>query len=140
MHRGDYHLIMFRFAIKQGVEVRMSTTVTDYDQAKPSIILSTGEEIEGDVVIVADGVKSIGRTTVLGCEDKPLHSGYAIYRSFVDADAVSDDPLIAKFLRDGDSLRLFLAPDMHGFITTLRNGKEINAVLTHKDVGDFEEG
>jgi salicylate hydroxylase len=29
---------------------------------------------------------------------------------------------------------------MHGFITTLRDGEEINAVLTHKDTGDVDEG
>lgn len=139
-HRGDFHLIMFRFATKLGVQVRMGSTVTEYDTAKPSVVLSTGEEIGGDVVIVADGVKSSGRTIVLGYEDKPLHSGYAIYRSFMDADAVADDPLIQKFLKGGDALRLFLAPDMHGFITTLRQGKELNAVLTHRDLADVEEG
>ncbi|VUC25705.1 unnamed protein product [Clonostachys rosea] len=139
-HRGDFHLILFRFAVKQGVDIRMGTSVATYNPAKPSVILDTGEELESDVVIVADGVKSIGRTAVLGYEDKPMPSGYAIYRSFVDAAFVADDPVIRKFLQNGDSIRLFLAPDMHGFITTLRHGKEINAVLTHKDVADVEEG
>ncbi|KAH6995426.1 hypothetical protein EDB80DRAFT_755467 [Ilyonectria destructans] len=129
-HRGDFHLTMFRFATKLGVQIRMGSAVTNYDPAKPNVVLTTGEEIDGDVVIVADGVKINGRTVVLGYEDKPLHSGYTIYRSFVDAD----------FLKSGDTLRLFLAPDMHGFISTLRQAKELNAVLTHKDVGDVEEG
>ncbi|EXJ66707.1 uncharacterized protein A1O5_10378 [Cladophialophora psammophila CBS 110553] len=139
-HRGDYHMILYEFALQQGVMIRMGETVDTYDAAKPSITLASGEEVISDVVIVADGVKSKGRTVVLGYEDKPLHSGYAIYRSFMDADLVRDDPLISKFLQEGDQLRLFLAPNMHGFITTLRNAKEINAVLTHRDIGNVEEG
>ncbi|KAK1621457.1 hypothetical protein BDP81DRAFT_466758 [Colletotrichum phormii] len=110
-----------------------------YDPNKPSITLSSGEEIQSDVVIIADGVRSKGRRTVLGYEDKPQASGYVIYRSFMSGDLLRDDPLISKFLSDGDTIRLFLAKDMHGFISTLQGGKEINAVLTHKDVGDVAE-
>ncbi|KAH7392869.1 putative monooxygenase [Pyrenochaeta sp. MPI-SDFR-AT-0127] len=138
-HRGDFHLILYQFAILQGVQIRMGTTVSDYNASKPSVLLESGEEITSDVVIIADGVKSKGRKIVLGYEDKPFHSGYAVYRSFVDTELVKDDPLIAKFIEGGDSVRLFLAPDMHGFISTLRNGEEINAVLTHKDTTDIEE-
>lgn len=138
-HRGDFHLIMNDYAIEIGVKIRMGELVDTYDAAKPSVILQSGEEILSDVVIIADGVKSRGRVAVLGYEDKPLHSGYAVYRAFMNTDTVRDDPLIGKFLHDGDTVRLFLAPDMHGFITTLRNGKEINAVLTHKDTADIEE-
>lgn len=139
-HRGDFHLIMRDFALAQGVKIRMGEAVEVYNATAPSVTLSSGEEIISDVVIVADGVRSKGRTIVLGYEDKPLHSGYAIYRAFMDTDTVRDDPLIKKFLQDGDTLRLFLAPDMHGFVTTLRHGKELNIVLTHKDTGDVEEG
>lgn len=138
-HRGDFHLILYQFAISLGITIHMGTTVSDYNATKPSILLESGEEITSDVVIIADGVKSKGRKIVLGYEDKPLHSGYAIYRSFMDTELVKDDPLIAKFFEGGDTLRLFLAPDMHGFIATLRNGKEINAVLTHKDSTDVDE-
>lgn len=40
----------------------------------------------------------------------------------------------------GDQLHLYLGPDVHGFITSLRDGEEINAVLTHKDEGNVDEG
>ena len=138
-HRGDFHLILYNFAVSLGVDIRMNTPVVDYDVSKPSITLDSGEEIASDVVIIADGARSKGRKTVLGYEDKPLHSGYAIYRSFMKADTVRDDPLINKFFERGDSVNLFLAPDMHGFVVTLRDGKEINAVLTHKDTADVQE-
>ncbi|KAK7448586.1 hypothetical protein Landi51_06262 [Colletotrichum acutatum] len=138
-HRGDFHLIMKDFALEQGVKIRLGERVEVYDPSQPSITLSSGEKIQSDVVIIADGVRSKGRATVLGYEDKPQASGYAIYRSFMSGDLLRDDPLTRKFLSDGDTIRLFLAKDSHGFISTLQGGKEINAVLTHKDVGDVAE-
>ncbi|KAH7155949.1 salicylate hydroxylase [Dactylonectria macrodidyma] len=138
-HRGDIHQLMADYCKKLGVPVKMATTVTEYDDNKPSVTLANGQEVTSDVIICADGVKSKGRHAVLGYEDKPIHSGYAIYRGYVDAKAVSEDPLTAKFVKQ-DKIRLFLAPDMHCIITTLRNGSEVNAVLTHKDTADIEEG
>lgn len=35
-----------------------------------------------DLVIGSDGVRSIARTLVLGYEDKPKSSGYAIFRAW----------------------------------------------------------
>lgn len=40
----------------------------------------------------------------------------------------------------GDCVHVWVGPDMHGFVTSQRNGEEINAVLTHKDSADIEEG
>lgn len=37
-------------------------------------------------------------------------------------------------------MHLWIGADVHGFVVTLQGGKQINAVLTHKDVGDVEEG
>lgn len=138
-HRGDFHMIMANFCKRLGVEIRMDTKVIDYQDSKPSVILESGEEIKSDVVICAEGVKSSGRKAVLGVEDKPLHSGYGIYRAFMPGKLLKGDPLAEKFTR-GETLRLFLAPDMHAFVTSLRNGEEVNAVLTHKDTEDIEEG
>ncbi|EXJ53392.1 uncharacterized protein A1O5_13381 [Cladophialophora psammophila CBS 110553] len=138
-HRGDFHQILSRYAVDIGVKLHMATTVSRYDNTKPSIILESGEEIESDVVICGDGFKSKGREAVLGYEDRPIHSGYAVYRAYMDGELLKSDALAEKFL-DNDAIRLFIAPDMHGFVTTLRNGKEVNAVLTHKDEADIEEG
>ncbi|KAL2837826.1 hypothetical protein BJX68DRAFT_249489 [Aspergillus pseudodeflectus] len=138
-HRGDIHGILAEYVVKVGARLHMNTRVTKYDNTKPSIILEDGTEIVSDAVICADGVKSGGREAVLGYEDHPKHSGYAVYRAFMDGERLKGDPLAEKFLNE-NAMRLFMAPDMHGFIVTLREGKEINAILTHKDTADIEEG
>jgi 2-polyprenyl-6-methoxyphenol hydroxylase-like FAD-dependent oxidoreductase len=39
-------------------------------------------KVTGDVVVGADGVRSRARTLVLGYEDKPKSSGYAVWRAW----------------------------------------------------------
>jgi 2-polyprenyl-6-methoxyphenol hydroxylase-like FAD-dependent oxidoreductase len=39
-------------------------------------------QVVADVVVGADGVRSKARTLVLGYEDKPKSSGYAIWRAW----------------------------------------------------------
>ncbi|KPI42132.1 6-hydroxynicotinate 3-monooxygenase [Cyphellophora attinorum] len=138
-HRGQYHEIFINHCRKNGVDVRMGVKIEKYDVAKPSVFLPTGEEILADAVIAADGVKSHGRTQVLGIEDAPIHSGYAVWRAYSDSAIFKDDPLVSPLL-DKDTTQLWIGPDLHGFVTTIRDGTGINAVLTHKDVADISEG
>jgi salicylate hydroxylase len=76
---------------------------------------------------------------VLGYEDKPKSSGYAVYRAFFPGERLKDDPLVARFLEQ-DLIYAWIGPDMHGFVTSLRDGKEINWVLTHRDHANVDEG
>lgn len=138
-HRGNYHAIFIEHCRKNGVDVRMGENINRYDVNKPSIFLRSGEEIVASAVIAADGVKSIGRTQVLGFEDAPVHSGYAVWRAYSDAAIFKGDPLVAPLLNK-DTTQLWIGPDLHGFVTVLRDATEINAVLTHKDVSDIAEG
>ncbi|KAF2733982.1 FAD/NAD(P)-binding domain-containing protein [Polyplosphaeria fusca] len=138
-HRGNYHEIFVERCRELGVEVRLGERIEVYDVEKPSVFLQSGEEIVADAVVAGDGVKSTGRTQVLGFEDAPIHSGYAVWRAYSDAAMFRDDPLVAPML-EKDTTQLWIGPDLHGFVTVLRDGKEINAVLTHKDVADVSEG
>ncbi|CAN8102199.1 unnamed protein product [Discula destructiva] len=141
-HRGKFHDIFLEEALKRGADVRFSSRVKDYDIEKPSIILESGEEIVGDAVVASDGVKSIGREKVLGYWDRPIHSGYATYRAMMDAAPFRADPVTKCFFDspDEDQMHVWVGPDLHGLVLTVQNGKYINAVFTHKDVGDVEEG
>ena len=46
----------------------------------------------------------------------------------------------ADSIASGDSIHLWVGPDVHGLVTTVCDGAQINAVLTHKDVADVAEG
>lgn len=99
--RGSLHAVFFEEAKKRGVTIRLGCKVAGYDQDKPSVLLEGGEEIIGDVIVASDGVKSKGREQVLGYVDKPISSGYAIFRAYMDADVFRGDPIAGHFLEGG---------------------------------------
>ena len=138
-HRGELYGIMYAHAVESGVEVRLGQRVTDYfEDGERAGVIVNGEEITADVVIAAEGVRSRGRKIVLGFDDKPKSSGYAVYRSWFSGDAIRDNPLL-KHLVDGDSHTGFIGPDLHFLVSSLKGGKEFNWVFTHKDDGNIEE-
>lgn len=58
----------------------------------------------GDVVLAADGVRSTGRTIVLGYEDKPKSSGYAVYRAWFEVGRLKDDPELNFVFQNPDEI------------------------------------
>ncbi|KAF1934637.1 FAD/NAD(P)-binding domain-containing protein [Clathrospora elynae] len=138
-HRGELYSIIYQRAVDRGIEIRWGQRVTDYfeDEERAGVILN-GEEIFADVVIAAEGVHSRCRKIVLGIDDNPKSSGYAVYRSWFSGDAIRDNPLL-KHLVDGDSHSGFIGPDLHFLVSSLKGGKEFNWVFTHVDDGNIEE-
>ena len=102
-HRGEIHEIVYRHALEIGVDIRLGHKVEDYFEADGEAgVIANGESFVGDVVLAADGVRSKGRTIVLGHEDKPKSSGYAIYRTWFDSAKLAADPDTAWMVTDGD--------------------------------------
>lgn len=96
-------------------------------------------QIAGDVVIAADGVRSKARKTVLGYEDKPKSSGYAVWRSWFPNKDMLADPETAHFCNNGDTFNGWIGPDMHFLFSTIKDGSDCCWVLTHPDEHDIDE-
>ncbi|KAI0595446.1 hypothetical protein F4775DRAFT_604985 [Biscogniauxia sp. FL1348] len=142
-HRGEFHEIVFRHARDVlGIDVRLGARVADYfeDEDGAGVVLEgSGERLAADVVLAAEGVRSRGRKIVLGYDDKPKASGYAVYRSWFDAAEIAKDPDL-RFLTDhGDKHVCWLGPDVHFIAASIKNGKDFSWVCTHKDDQDIEE-
>lgn len=142
-HRGEYHDIVYRHALASGVRVRLGCSVADYfeDEDGAGVVLegkgsssSTGgeERITADVVLAAEGVRSRGRKIVLGFEDRPKPSGYAVYRSWFPADDIARDPELRWLVTGGDKHVAWLAPDIHFIAACLKEGRDFCWVCTHK--------
>jgi len=117
----------------------MGCRVVAYDQDKPSITLEDGREIKCDVIIGADGIKSLCREAVLGIDSKPISSGYACYRAFSDSvNEIKSDPVCAGLVKK-DCLNVWIGEDMHIVQNTLKDGEEFNWILTHKDERQIKE-
>lgn len=55
MHRADLQIGMYERAKELGVEFRFGALVTSTDLDTPSVTLSDGDRIEGDLIVAADG-------------------------------------------------------------------------------------
>jgi 2-polyprenyl-6-methoxyphenol hydroxylase-like FAD-dependent oxidoreductase len=139
-HRGELHSIIYRHAVARGLDIRLGVRVTDYyEDDEGAGVVANGERLAADVVVAAEGVRSRGRKIVLGSEDNPKSSGYAVYRAWFPADAVLRNPKTRHFVENGDSHHGFIGPDIHFLASSLKGGREVNWVFTHKDSGDIAE-
>ncbi|KAI7976208.1 hypothetical protein EIK77_010681 [Talaromyces pinophilus] len=116
-HRGEIHEIVFNHAKARGIDIRLGQRVIDYfeDEKEAGVLarnVATGAETRftADVVFPADGVRSEGRKIVLGYEDKPISSGYAIFRSWFDSTKLTS-PLTDHLWKNGDTHWAWIGPD-----------------------------
>ncbi|KAK7752780.1 hypothetical protein SLS62_005332 [Diatrype stigma] len=141
-HRGELHSVVFHYAKDElGIPIHLGHRIKTYfeedDQA--GIVLDSGEKIAGDVVLAADGVRSKARQTVLGYEDKPKSSGYAVWRAWFSNEDMLADPQTAHFCNNGDTFNGWIGPNMHFLFSTIKNGSDCCWVLTHPDAHDIDE-
>jgi 2-polyprenyl-6-methoxyphenol hydroxylase-like FAD-dependent oxidoreductase len=104
-HRGELHEIVFEYAKSIGVEIHLGQRVEKYweNAEKAGIELEDGTKVDGDLVVGSDGVRSKARTLVLGYEDKPKSSGYAVWRAWFPNTEMMADPETRKFCENGDT-------------------------------------
>ena len=112
-HRGEIHEIVYKHALSLGIEIRLGQKISEYFETDTEAgVISNGERVVGDAVLAADGVRSKGRTLVLGYEDKPKSSGYAIYRAWFDSEAIAKNPRTKYLVENGDTHSAWLGPDV----------------------------
>ncbi|KAF2184137.1 salicylate hydroxylase [Zopfia rhizophila CBS 207.26] len=139
-HRGEMHEIVWDHALSIGVEIKMGKKVSEYFETDNEAgVIVNGERISADVVLAGDGVRSTARTIVLGFEDKPKSSGYAVYRAWMGTEKLKENPLTAWLANGQDHHAGWLGPDVHFLVAALQNGTACSWVLTHKDEADVEE-
>jgi 2-polyprenyl-6-methoxyphenol hydroxylase-like FAD-dependent oxidoreductase len=80
VHRGDLQHALLEAAGPK--TVRFGATVAGVDESG-SVTLADGETLEADVIVGADGIRSVVRERLLG-DGEPIASGYVAYRSVVD--------------------------------------------------------
>lgn len=142
-HRGEMHRIVCDYAAEIGVEMRFGEKVARYldDEHALGVVTASGVKILGDVVVAADGPKSLAREQVLGLPESKVNSGYAIYRAhyrLTDADRA--DPLLAPFCRKSPNMaRLWVGTHLHMFVYSWKEGRDLGWVFTHKDDQDIGE-
>ncbi|RPD64463.1 FAD/NAD(P)-binding domain-containing protein [Lentinus tigrinus ALCF2SS1-6] len=103
MHHDDLIRILHKLAIKAGARVDFNTEVLAVHQGseekpKPSVTLASGEVIYADILIGADGSKSLVREVVLEEEDDAKPGPMTVYSGVVKAEDMLGDPELAPLI------------------------------------------
>src|SRR5262245_10836042 len=107
LHRADLQRALVE-PLPEGV-VRLGVPVVDVDQDADTVTatLESGERVQGDVLIVADGVRSRLRARLVDDGDA-LYSGFAVYRTVLSRDddlaGIDLDPPYCNWLGPGKHL------------------------------------
>ncbi|KAK4905080.1 hypothetical protein LTR49_025573 [Elasticomyces elasticus] len=113
MHRAQFHDALYHRALELGVEVILDSKIIRYDGEEPAIELANGDHHRADIVIAADGIKSLARQVILGDSDTaPVNTGYAVYRATVDVRKIAENPELAWIL-EKPSLNIWIGNQRH---------------------------
>ncbi|GJE93239.1 FAD/NAD(P)-binding domain-containing protein [Phanerochaete sordida] len=101
MKHEDVHRLVYRLAVEAGAIVDFGVSVAEVapGNPRPRVTLSTGEVLEADLVIGADGPRSIVRPVVLGRPDDAVPSGFTIFGTTIPAEEMQKDPELAKLVQ-----------------------------------------
>ncbi|KAJ7663536.1 hypothetical protein B0H17DRAFT_1092708 [Mycena rosella] len=113
------------------VEVHLGSGVVACDPERGTIELSSGETIQADFVLGADGINSVVRTAILGRVETAPASGLSCFRAVFEAPAAGTFPeleWVTAGVSGTRSVRMKGAAFRMIFVYPCRNGSLINFV------------
>ncbi|KAH8886228.1 salicylate hydroxylase [Thozetella sp. PMI_491] len=128
VHRADLHDGLITAARKAGVTIHANKRVISYDFDAPSATTQNGETFKADLVIGADGIKSICRPLLTGQPDIPRDTGDVAYRILIPQEKLLADPELADLITDPCTTS-WCGPDAHIVGYPIRNGEQYNIVV-----------
>ncbi|KEF58622.1 salicylate hydroxylase [Exophiala aquamarina CBS 119918] len=133
MHRVDLQKILYSKALALGVDVKLSHRISSVDSTPegPRIVLESGQIIDYDIVVGADGLWSKCRESMLAKSDAPLPTGDLAYRIVLERDQIRDPEL--KDRVSNPEVHFWVGPHAHAVGYSLRAGTMYNIVLLCPD-------
>ncbi|KAI1443031.1 salicylate hydroxylase [Annulohypoxylon stygium] len=128
VHRADLHESLLYAVRKAGVEVLNSKRIVSYDFEAPSATTQDGEVFTADLVIAADGIKSITRPLLTGQPDVPRDTGDVAYRIVLPGETLLADPDLADLITNPCTTS-WCGPDAHLVGYPVRDGELYNLVV-----------
>lgn len=131
--RAALHHAFHKYAAKLGIPVLFSSAVLDYfeDDEKAGVVLENGSKLLADVVVAADGVGSKSWNIVSGFKEKPISSGFAMFRTTYPAHLALERPAVAEaFGNDPEKGYVVVGPGAHAIIA--RSKDNMVFLITHK--------
>ncbi|KAJ7703920.1 hypothetical protein B0H17DRAFT_884087, partial [Mycena rosella] len=131
-HRSDVHNELMRLAVGAGdgppVQLHLGSRVLECDVENGTVTLGNGDTIHADLVIGADGLHSVIRTSILGHAQTAPASGISCFRSVFDASKMQGDfdwftegvsGARSVIVKEGEYRLLFMYPCRSGHLINL---------------------
>ncbi|THH13127.1 hypothetical protein EW146_g7059 [Bondarzewia mesenterica] len=99
LHHGSLHRMLYETALELGARIRTRAEVVSVDVEGRSVTLTTGEVIQGDVIVGADGAKGLCRETVVGPNDPSKPTGLMMFNAVIPGQKMHSVPELATILR-----------------------------------------
>ena len=134
VHRADLHDALLSAAVGDdfaGPAARILTNSTavavdEADPLRPRVLLADGTAVAANVVIGADGIRSMVREHI-GGPAQVDDSGDMAFRTLIDGDAVRRDPA-TRFIVDWQAGNVWFGPGGHLVVYPVRRQQLINIV------------
>lgn len=123
VHRADLHHLLTTDLPVTGVRFGARCKAVVQDERSAAVVLEDGDEVEADVVIGADGIRSAVRESLFG-KDDPTFTGNVAWRLTIPTDALPDgiEPAVTNWL----------GPGGHVVHYHVRSGAMVNVVAVHE--------
>lgn len=131
LHRADLQRGLEQRARELGVTIRLGAQATRIESGCGEVKLQSGESIQSDIVVAADGLWSTSRSALMSPPPLPQPTGDLAYRISVDRESIQDIALRRKFAQSG--IHIWVGPDVHAVAYSVRGGTTINLVLCVPD-------
>lgn len=142
IHRGDLQRILLEPIYAEKVDVRLKHKVIKADPAfKARVQVQSGQWLEGDAVIAADGIKSDIRRQMAvshGTQDKSTSTGDAAYRVLIPREKMQGNMRALRLLDSNIGMR-WMGPGGHIMAYPIKNNNVYNMVLLHPQKPDGEK-
>lgn len=132
--RREFYELLLNYATEIGIPIETGQEVEEFFETEElsGVVLSDGRKLTSDVVVAADGVGSRSWSLVTGTKEKPISSGFALYRTSYPTQKALETPALAEFFQDKrEWTSLHIGPGAHFFIGL--SPTEFSWGLTHRD-------
>ena len=142
MHRAQLHEAMHQCAVKHGTQIVLSAQVQKVDFAAPSVSVEredgSTDTYTADLVIGADGIKSLTRQQMLNRVDVPKFASFCAYRATVPITAMQNEPELVDLI-NSPKINVWLGAEQHVICYMIAGGTTFNLVLCHSEQRPMSE-
>ncbi|WYZ36104.1 hypothetical protein EsH8_X_000751 [Colletotrichum jinshuiense] len=138
-HRVDLHNALKDAATRETpkngpVVVRTGCVVKSCDPEAGVVKLESDEEIAGDLLVGADGIKSVIRKAVIGKEAPAIPTGFSAYRLIIDSSELEKDKEFTSVVDPKESITtMIMGHDRRIIMGPARNGSIYSIVALVPD-------